>query len=507
MTLLTMRPTPTLSERARAESDRARALFRSLLHEPVWSVREAAHAAAVVLSEGVEIVAYWDDDEDDAPWYEVTAEGVAVIPITGVLLDCEPTWWMNYMGASSIPQIGRMAQAAWEDSNVRAIALYTDSPGGHASGLAPVADILFAIREDGTKPLVALCKEACSAAYHLASQCGRIVASADAPMGCIGTLILARDYSKMYAENGISVERITSDGGEEFKGAGAIGTELTPAMKADWKRIANESQALFTEHVARGLEIELSAAAKLADGRYHIGQNAVALGLADNVMSLEEALLLLETGEEWPDTASPATVPDDTDDDTDQSRRDPAHNSVVTDPANPRTGKEKTMERTFSFLRGGKKDLAPAPTAEKTEEQNKNTDPPAQITEAELSALRQENDRLKADNERLTAFRSNVVTQFRQAAEASAVRAFGQNTDGLARAQRSIAAVAESDPLHLVELAEDWERQTPGSYKPTAQTTSQDVKGREEQAEDDKEFYANLAADTEKRTHKPGAAR
>lgn len=493
MTLLTMRPTPTLSERARAQADQARALFRSLLSAPVWSVREAAHAAAVILSESVELLAYWDDDEDNSPWYETTAEGVAVIPVTGVLLDCEPTWWMNYLGASSIPHIGRMVQAAWEDGNVRAMAGYFDSPGGHASGLAPVADIFFAIREDGTKPFVALCKEACSAAYHLASQCNRIVASADAPMGCIGTVILARDYSKMYAEMGIAVDRITSDGGEEFKGAGAMGTELTPAMKADWKRIANESQQLFTEHVARGLGIELDAARKLADGRYHIGQNAVTLGLADNVMSLDDALLLLETGEDWPDATSPASVPDNTDDDdTDQSRLS----------GNPRTGKEKTtMSGPLSFLRGGKKETIP--TAEKTTETEQEKS--GQVSEAELTALRAENERLKAENQRLSAFRSDVVKQFRDAAEQTAVTKFGQGTPELERAQRRIHAIADADPLQLVDLAEEWEQSMPTAFRPERQTKQAELQDREGKAETDAEYYDNIRKQAAQEAERQGA--
>lgn len=501
-------PTPrhVAQAKARAAQSAALAHFNG---SPLWSIRDDALTALTERLAAADPMAFWwddddDDYEDDEPSYVITENGVALIPIQGILLDCEPSWWMSWLGGSSTPAIGRMARAAFEDARVREISLVADSPGGQASGLAAVADILFAIREEGTKRLTALCKEACSAAYHLVSQAERIIVAPDGVSGCIGTLIVARDVSKMYAEIGISVERITSTGGEKYKGAGTYGAPITEEQKADWKRVADESQELFNADVARGRGISDEEAQALADGRYYIGANAIPLNLVDTVMGLEEALMIVENGEEFPDNdAPPATLPapapsPEDNDDTNQSRRN-AKTAI------PRTGKEKTtMSGPLSFLRGGKKDTPLPPASEKNPETDQ--EKTAQATEAELTALRAENDNLRAENKRLSAFRSDVVKQFRDAAEQTAVTKFGQNTPELERAQRRIAAIAESDPLQLVDLAEEWEAAMPTSYRPERQTKSVELQDREGKAETDKEYYDSIRAETRKEFERQEAA-
>lgn len=474
-----MKPSPIINPaQLTARGNEARAALLSVLAAPVWSVREEAHAA--LLSSAVQpMERYRDDYEDEIPEYIINPEGVAIVPVTGVLLDREPVWWMSYYGASSIPHIGRMVTEAYEDSRAIAVALYVDSPGGHASGLATVADIIFALRQRGEKRLITMAKEICSAAYHLGSQTERVVITQECPTGCIGTVIIASDWSKFYAELGVTVSRITSTGGETFKGAGAYGTALTDEQKADWKRICDESQALFNQHIARGRGMELSAAEALADGRYYIGANALPLGLADNVMSVDEALSFLSSGEEWPSQTPPATPPA-TNDDTDteeaaRKQKQGAKGNLI-----------MTAQELIARFQGKPKNDPQPPTEDRVAGQI------AELLDSLQSAGITTTDQLTATL-RDAANGRKAMEARRKEAEATAVKAFGQNTERLDRAKKAIASAADFDDLQGLEAV--YAEQIPAALAhPTGpQTVTTPVSDKEGGAADE-EFYAAQAA-------------
>ncbi len=435
-----MKPSPIINkEKAAARGNEARAALLYAASRPLWAIREDGERR-LLSTIGDASLSLWmmEEEYDDDPDYVITEDGIAIIPVVGTLLDSEPNWWMNYLGYASTPHIGRMVQDAYEDSRVTSLALYVDSPGGQASGIATVANILFALRERGEKQIVALAKDACSAAYHLASQCDRIIVTPDGVTGCIGTVIIAADWSKMYAEMGVTVNRITSTGGETYKGAGAFGTELTDEQKADWKRICDESQSLFTANVARGRSLTPEAAAALADGRYYVGANGIALGLADNVMSIDEAMTLLAAGDEWP-SPPPTTSPD--------PETKPDENDASRTGGQQANKELVPMNLPTAFLRGGKQKNEPAPEpiavpvlSPDAEAILASLDTAGITTSEQLTAtLRDAGNGKKAMEAR------------RKEAEATAVRAFAQNTDRLDRAKKAIASATDFDDLQNLE--------------------------------------------------------
>lgn len=469
-----MKPSPIINpSQLAARGNEARAALLSVLAAPVWCVKDEAHAA--LLASATQPMERWRDDyEDEVPEYIINPEGVAIVPVTGVLLDREPTWWMNYYGASSIPHIGRMVAEAYEDSRAIAVALYVDSPGGHASGIATVADIIWNLKERGEKPLITMAKEICSASYHLGSQTERIVITQECPTGCIGTVIIAADWSKFYADMGVTVNRITSTGGETYKGAGAYGTELTKEQKDDWKRVCDESQDLFNAHVARGRGMELSEAIALADGRYYIGANALPLHLADNVMSVEEALSILATGAQWPDQTPPANPPtpdpgpadDDNDEDVEAARkRQGAKGNLI-----------MTAQELLARFQGKPKNEEKPPTEETT-------------ISAELAAMLESlsSAGITTSDQLTTTLRDaangrKAMEARRKEAESVAVKAFGQNTDRLERAKKAIASATDFDDLQNLQAV--YEEQIPDAFKNPSgrQTVTEPVEDKEESA-------------------------
>jgi hypothetical protein len=132
-----------------------------------------------------------------------TTEGaVAVIPVVGLLSD-------EGGGPSSYQTIAREFDRAIDNSNVKGVLLYFDTPGGSAIGAKRVADIFFDAR--GLKPIRAYVQGICgSAGYYLAAATDRIEVTADSLVGSIGTIFPHQEFSGMLKELGIGATIFTN---------------------------------------------------------------------------------------------------------------------------------------------------------------------------------------------------------------------------------------------------------------------------------------------------------
>jgi len=215
----------------------------------------------------------------------------AILPISGVLVkhsylvngDSQPR------GTSTLDARAKL-DAAVADPTVEQIVMLVDSPGGSVFGIADLAD---AIRKaDALKPVVAMIEDiGASGAYWLASQARAVYVNSTAMAGSIGVYTVMVDSSRRADREGLRVELVKAG---QHKGIGTAGTAIT---SGDRQVVQDEVDALY-EHfinaVANGRGMNADAVRALADGRIHIGQAAVDLGLADGVTTLDDLLAALE---------------------------------------------------------------------------------------------------------------------------------------------------------------------------------------------------------------------
>lgn len=214
--------------------------------------------------------------------------GVAVISLHGTLM--KPQSSMS-SGTSTV-LARRLVRQAVSTSDVRAIMLHIDSPGGTAVGTQQLADDIAAAAKQ--KPTVAYIEDlGASAAYWVASQAGRIVANSFAMVGSIGTYGIVHDVSGMAEKEGVKVHVVRAG---EFKGMGVPGTVVTDEQLAQYQTVINETNEFFVRGVAAGRGLSLTKTRELADGRTHRAASAQALGLIDRVASLDETFSKLAAG-------------------------------------------------------------------------------------------------------------------------------------------------------------------------------------------------------------------
>lgn len=208
-------------------------------------------------------------------------DGVAVIPVTGPIMRYA-NLFTRISGATSTQELATDLQAALDDPKVKAIVLNVDSPGGEASGINELADMVFAAR--GKKPIKAYVGgTAASAAYWIASAAEELVVDDTALLGSIGVVL---EVAVRKEADGVKRYTITSSNAPNKRPD--IETE---EGRAEIKKSIDALANVFVAKVARNLGAKADEVPAMADhGGLKVGADAVAAGLAHRLGSLESLI-------------------------------------------------------------------------------------------------------------------------------------------------------------------------------------------------------------------------
>ena len=211
-------------------------------------------------------------------------DGVAVIPVTGPIFP-RANLFTQVSGGTSVDVMARDFHAALDDPAVCAILLEVDSPGGQATGVNELANMIHQAR--GGKPITAYVSgSAASGAYWIASAADTIVADATASLGSIGVVAGYRDTSARDEKLGVkSVEIVSSQSPNK-----------RPDLSTDEgrKQIQDRVDAIaevFVTAVARNRSVDPDTVLRnFGAGGILIGADAVNAGLADQLGNFEAVL-------------------------------------------------------------------------------------------------------------------------------------------------------------------------------------------------------------------------
>lgn len=223
------------------------------------------------------------------PKMQVRDDGVAIVPIHGVLARKPDVFEMLYYGAEDLNSILEMCDSAARNPDVRGVLYDIDSPGGFMTGGPEVADVIS--YTNGIKPTVAFSGGSCaSLAYWMASQAGQLVGSRSAAFGSIGGFMAHVDRSKMLETIGVKVEVIKNKEAD-LKAAGLLGTSLTDAQR---EHLQQRVQAGFEEFRRAVTSKRPQVKAEAMRGQTLSGAEAKAAGLIDRVGDASYAMSTLK---------------------------------------------------------------------------------------------------------------------------------------------------------------------------------------------------------------------
>lgn len=212
--------------------------------------------------------------------------GVAYIQVSGLLVK-HPNFFTRYYGDTSYDELAREIRHLSEDDGIRAIVMLFNTPGGTVAGVADCADAIYATRDK--KPIIALANDmAASGGIWLATAASEFAVTQTSMSGSIGVVITITEYSKIYQEMGIGKHVIRSG---EFKAIGGPDEPLSDKFRASIQERSDRIYDLFIRSVARHLATsEQHVATNLADGHVFFGDQAVEVGLASRVTTLENII-------------------------------------------------------------------------------------------------------------------------------------------------------------------------------------------------------------------------
>lgn len=217
---------------------------------------------------------------------------VQVLPLFGVITP-RANLMSEVSGATSAERFGAQFRQAIQDPQVGAIVLDVDSPGGAVSGVDELAQEI--IRSRGQKPVVAVANHlAASAAYWIATAADEVVVTPSGEVGSVGVFAAHEDASRALDQAGVTISLISAGKYKtESSPYGPLGEEARAAIQAR----VNEYYDMFVKAVALGRGVKAQDVRQgFGEGRVVGAREAVKLGMADRIATLDETIARLSRG-------------------------------------------------------------------------------------------------------------------------------------------------------------------------------------------------------------------
>jgi protease-4 len=202
----------------------------------------------------------------------VDSNRLALVRIEGMIMDSKDT----------VAEIKEYTK----DPFIKAIVLRIDSPGG---AVVPAQEIYEEIKKATQKKnvIVSMGSVAASGGYYIASPATKIIANPGTLTGSIGVIMEVPNIEGLMDKLGIKTEVVKSgrhkDMASLFKGLGK-------EERAILQGVLDNVHEQFITAVADGRTMLYDDVKKLADGRIFTGEQAIAVGLIDELGSLEDAV-------------------------------------------------------------------------------------------------------------------------------------------------------------------------------------------------------------------------
>ncbi len=173
-----------------------------------------------------------------------------------------------------------------KDPSIKAIIMRIDSPGG---AVAPSQEIYEEVRKAATKKkiVVSMGSVAASGGYYIASPATRIVANPGTLTGSIGVIMEIPNFAGLMNKLGIKSEVVKSG---RHKDIASVFRGIKKEDREILQNVLDNVHDQFILAVAEGRKMLLEDVRKIADGRIFTGEQALKVGLIDEIGNLEDAV-------------------------------------------------------------------------------------------------------------------------------------------------------------------------------------------------------------------------
>ncbi|GAB1382855.1 MAG TPA: S49 family peptidase [Ottowia sp.] len=218
----------------------------------------------------------WVLASEQLPSATPSSAHTAMVAIKGEISDA---------GEGSAEYILPALRSAMQDKGAQALVLLINSPGGSPVQAGLIHDEIRRLRALHDKPVYAVVEESCaSAAYYIAAGADRIYVDKASLVGSIGVLINGFGFTGTLDKLGVERRLLTAG---ENKGFLDPFSPQSDAQRAHAQRMLDQIHQQFIGVVRQGRGERLKETPEMFSGLFWTGEQAVQLGLADGLGSLD----------------------------------------------------------------------------------------------------------------------------------------------------------------------------------------------------------------------------
>ncbi|MGN6726395.1 MAG: signal peptide peptidase SppA [Tepidisphaeraceae bacterium] len=205
---------------------------------------------------------------------------IAVIPVEGTITE------------STAERFDQLAQAIASDASVKGIVVQIDTPGGSVTASDEIYDRILRLKKEKGLPVVAsIGALGTSGGYYLSCAADKIVAERTSWTGNIGVLLPRYNIAELAQKYGVKETTLHSTGAD-FKDAGSMFKDDTPAQTAYWQNLVDQAFGTFKAVIATGRKLDEATVDQIANGKVYTGPEAERLKLVDQIGYLNDAVQL-----------------------------------------------------------------------------------------------------------------------------------------------------------------------------------------------------------------------
>ena len=201
----------------------------------------------------------------------------------------------------------------FKNPEIKAIVLKINSGGGAAGSGQAIFNEINLLQKKYPKPIITITENTlASAAYYIAAATNMIISSPSTLIGSIGGYLPHQFKLNDLAEQWkVHVETVSAG---KYKMLRDPFTSTTPEGKAILQSIANDAYQQFIQDISKSRKLSLENATEWAEGKIFTGNQALKLGLIDEIGSWSNAVerirekALIEGKIEWVTPPKPSAI-------------------------------------------------------------------------------------------------------------------------------------------------------------------------------------------------------
>ncbi|MEL7291726.1 MAG: signal peptide peptidase SppA [Pseudomonadota bacterium] len=228
-------------------------------------------------------VDYYEYQTTMVPKLNLASDDIAVVVASGTIMDgSQPR---GTVGGDTVAALLRQART---DSNVKAVVLRVDSPGGSAFASEVIRNEVDALKEAGKPVVVSMSSLAASGGYWISMSADRIVAQPTTLTGSIGIFSVITTFEKGLNKLGIYTDGV---GTSPFSDVG-LTTGLSEGASQAFQMGIEHGYQRFIGLVGQSRNMSVDQVDDVAQGRVWTGQDALKFGLVDKIGDFDDAVSL-----------------------------------------------------------------------------------------------------------------------------------------------------------------------------------------------------------------------